>query len=490
MGVLVLAISFGLAHLTRSRTPPPASLVRGAETKPRLAVLPLDDDTSGSETLLAGGLSDEIRAVVGRLLANRVTVIARSSTLAFRERPHTIDDVSRTLRARYIVEGNVRRDGPRVRIAVSLVDARDGAELWSDVFEALPGQAPPLGQRIGVAVTRALAGRTGDRGRLAGRAAATPEAWEAYLRGRQLADNGDLAGLGRALDEFERAAQLDPKYAPAWAAQADLLHRMVMIGQRAPRDAYEAARVSAQRAIDADPMLADGFAAEGLVRLWHDWNPTAAASSFERALSFDPSHAAARHDLAWSLLALGRHDEAVQEIERARDLDPLSPRAAADVGWLLLQARRPADAVAACERSLALFPDHLEAQACLERAEATRGQLVAAWEAARRAKGEPVSSGATLEENASAAAAALRQLWRERLDRLEAADRAGRHSPYMIAMHAALIGRTDRAIDVLRDAVDQRSPMMLLLPTDPAWDSLRGDARFAQLVTRVRISAS
>ena len=148
---------------------------------------------------------------------------------------------------------------------------------------------------------------------------------------------------------------------------------MVMIGATAPRDAYPRAQEAAARALALDSTLADAHLANGLVALWYNWRPSDAAGHFERALAVNPSHAAAHHDYAWSLVALGRFDEAVEQITAARDLDPLSTRANTDIGWLYLHLRQPTEAARACQHTLAMQPNAPEPQACLERAYIQRG---------------------------------------------------------------------------------------------------------------------
>src|SRR5262249_30266204 len=156
--------------------------------------------------------------------------------------------------------------------------------------------------------------------------------------------------------------------------------------------------------------LAEPHLANGIVQLWFDWRAADAARSFERAIALNPSSAAAHHDYAWALMALGRTDEAIAHLTMARDLDPLSVRANNDIGWLFLHLRRPEDAARACQRTLAMQPGALEPQACLERSYADRGLYDAALQAAlagtsKSAPGFPDLTG-------QRAADALRSIWR------------------------------------------------------------------------------
>jgi tetratricopeptide (TPR) repeat protein len=224
----------------------------------------------------------------------------------------------------------------------------------------------------------------------------------------------------------------------------------------------------------------------GVVHLWAEWNPRAAATAFERAVALNPSDALAHHDYAWALVALERFDEAVLHITRARDLDPLSPRANNDIGWLYLQTRQPSEAMRACRQALAIDPNSIEAQQCLERAHMQRGEITDAIAAARLVASRGPSPLPALFTDPAAPEDQMRALWRWRLDRVLAATRERYVSPYTIAMHHAVLGEDAEALARLEQALAERVGMMVLLPTDPVFDRLRGHPRFISLVNAVR----
>jgi tetratricopeptide (TPR) repeat protein len=228
-----------------------------------------------------------------------------------------------------------------------------------------------------------------------------------------------------------------------------------------------------------------------LVSLWYGWQPETAARSFERAIALNPSHGAAHHDYAWALVGLGRFDEAVRHITAARDLDPLSTRANADIGWLHLHLRQPTEAARACQHILAIFPDALEAQACLERAFVQRGLYDDAVRAALASLPQNadivVPALSAVEGPASGASAQdrMRAIWRWRLQRLEQASRTRYINPYSLATHHVLLGDVDRAMTELERAYDQRAGIMAFLETDPMVDPLRSHPRFDALLQKV-----
>jgi tetratricopeptide (TPR) repeat protein len=303
------------------------------------------------------------------------------------------------------------------------------------------------------------------------------------MRGRALMNRGTTADAQQAIGAFEAATKADAAFAPAWAKLAEARHLLVMMGATRPLDAYPFARDEAARAVAADDRLADSYLAEGLVALWFDWNPAIAAARFERAIALNNSHAAARHDYAWALVALGRNEEAIREITMARDLDPVSVRANNDIGWLYLELGRAADAERACEHTVALDASALEAQACLERAYTQRGLWDAALAAARTTM--PAAAFDALAARGGTSQDMVRALWQWRLERLEQAARTRWISPYTLAVQHVLVGNHDRAIDALERARDEKNGMLVFLARDPALDPLREHPRFRAFSARI-----
>lgn len=428
---------------------------------PRLmvAVLPFEDLSAGPPQEYWGdALTGELIAQLGRLRPERLGVIARTSVMTYKGVRRDAGEIARELGVDYLLEGSVRRSGERVRITAQLIQARDGTQLWAETYERDRRGAFDVQAQVGAEVARALAlellPEAVDRSR-----AADPEAWDAYLQGRYLANQGGRDDLARGVGLFERAIARDPGFAPAHAALADVFHGQVMSGALPPRDGYPRAKAAARQALDLDPGLAEAHAVLAAVSFWYDWDWPAAERSFRRALELNPSLPAAHHDYGFFLVARGRAEEGLAEVEQARRLDPLSPRANIDVGWAYISARRYDDAIAQSRRTLELEPGFPEAEACLEQA--------------RRMKGED-REGA-------------RDLDRRRARRIEeAVSRGETVSPVRAAGVYAALGDRDRAFAWLDKALAERSPMLALLAVHPSWDNLRSDPRFEALVARIR----
>ena len=484
-GVAFLAILVaGATFLARRTAPPPTTAVRTM-----IAVLPLDDLTGDPPPpWFADGLTEELIAQLGRVSPERLGVIARTSAMIYRGSSKTIADIGRELGVSHVLEGSIRREGNRLRVTVQLVAARDQAPVWSETYDRSVHGALTIQSEVAAQVTRALAIEL-----LAApwttptwAATHTPGARDAYLRGKYFLNRGMSGDTRTALEHLTDATRLDPKFAAAHAARADAYHWLAMSGQMPATDAYRPATAAAREALRLDPNLGDAHAAHGVVQLWSEWNPALAASSFRRALALNPSDASAHHDYAWALVVLQRFDEAVAHITRARELDPVSPRASNDIGWLYLHIRQPSEAARACRQTLAFDSDSIEAQQCLERAHLQRGEVTEALTAARAAADRARGPVPAFLDQMGSADARMQSLWRWRLERLQSAARERYINPYTLAMHHIVLEEDDQALTQLERAYEAHASVMVLLPTDPLFDRLRTNPRFARLVQQIQ----
>lgn len=482
VGFLALLVT-GAVYLARPGTPPASDNARLM-----IAVLPFDDFTGDpTRPYFVDGLTEELIAQLGRVSPARIGVIARTSAMTYRGSSKSIAQIGGELGVSHVLEGSVRREGDRLRIATQLVDVSDQAQVWSETYDRTVHGALTLQSEVAVQVSRALAIELlpAPFAQRSWTDTRSPEARDAYVRGKYYQARMQPGDMPAALREFQDAVRLDPSFAAAHAAQADTYHLLAMFGQVPPAQAYPQAAVAAREAARLDPDLADAHAAMGIVQLWGEWNAPAAVRSFERAVALNPSDAAAHHDFAWALVALRRFGEAVRHMTRARELDPLSPRASNDVGWLYLQIRQPGEAARACRHTLAIDPDSLEAQSCLERAHLQRGQYAEALSAARTMHQRMQGTVPAAFQAQGSPADRMRALWRWRLDRLQAAAADRFINPYTIATHHILLGEDELALERLEEAFAARVGAMVLLHTDPLFDPLRAKPAFARILQRI-----
>ncbi|HEX3406953.1 MAG TPA: TIR domain-containing protein [Caulobacteraceae bacterium] len=219
----------GPAPIASPAPSPVSSAAPPLPDKPSIAVMPLANLSNDPEQeYFVDGMMDEI---VTALTRNRALfVIASSSTLAFRARPASAQDVGRQLGVRYVLEGSVRKSGDRVRIAARLVDAADGAQIWAERFDDTLADVFALQDRVALSVAGVIGPKiaAADERRGAERPTESLGAYDLYLRATPLLRAFRKAEVTRALELLERAIELDPRYALAMASAATCHHNIAV----------------------------------------------------------------------------------------------------------------------------------------------------------------------------------------------------------------------------------------------------------------------
>jgi TolB-like protein/DNA-binding winged helix-turn-helix (wHTH) protein/Tfp pilus assembly protein PilF len=451
------------------------------KAKMMLAVLRFANLSLESEQgYFSDGLTEEMIARLGRLQPQRLGVIARTSAMAYKGVNKDVSTIARELGVAYILEGSVRRDGDRVRITAQLIRADDRTHLWSESYDRSLRDALSVQSEVAAQIASTLAIELlGDRNNGASHST-NAEAVDAYLRGRYLLNKGDPENVGKSVAYFKRAIEKDAGYAAGFAGLADAYRLLGMYYSRPPAEAYPQAKTAAQRALELDPGNAEALVALGTIRFRYEWEWEKAERDFLRALEINPSLGMAHHDYAWFLLAKKRLDEGIEHIKTSQRLDPLSPLANSDVGWVYLMARRYDEAIEQIKRTLELEPRFGSALACLERAYLLKGQHKEALEILLKTTGQ---ASASVRDDAPEQA--INALHRLRLKRRLEAMKTTPSSAYNVATLCAAAGEAAQAMEWLETAFQERDPMLVAVSTDPAFDSLRGEARFQRLLKRI-----
>ena len=331
----------------------------------RLAVLPfsnLSDDSA--QEYFSDGLTEEMIAQLGTLCRGRIGVLARWSSMVFKGSLQRAREVGEALRADYLLEGSVRREGARVRITARLIETRDETQLWSETYERAMTDYLSVQTEVATRIARSLAMELAPTPP-AEIAAPDADAYQAYLKGRYYWNKPGDSGLEQALRYFGEGLTIAPTFAAAHAAMARAMVARAEYYRDVPRVALECARKAALRALELDPNQAEGHLAMADVRrmLDHDWS--GAESSYVTAIALNPSYEGARRSLAMMLSTFGRHSEAVRESERATELDPFCLVMATSAAWTRYAAGDYDAAIAKCRFAIDLDPDYLPARRML-----------------------------------------------------------------------------------------------------------------------------
>jgi serine/threonine-protein kinase len=314
----------------------------------RLAVLPFENLTGDPEQeYFSDGLTEEMITQLGRLQPQRLSVIARTSSMRYKKRGAPIDQIGRELGVDYVLEGSARREASRVRISATLIHAGSQTQQWADSFDAeLTGILALQGEVArGVARSLAITLLPAEQLRLANTRPVNPEVYEAYLKGHFHTLKETPADLDLALKYFEAALQKDPAYAPAYAGIAFVWTGRNQMGYVPPSEATPQVKAAAMRAVQLDPSLAPAHYALALAA-WNEWDWETNERELRRTIDLDPNFTEVRAGYSHLLIALKRSDEAVMEAERSVRLDPLNAFNQALYGTVLYFVRRYDEAIA------------------------------------------------------------------------------------------------------------------------------------------------
>ena len=325
--------------------------------KPSIAVLPFTNMSGDPEQeYFADGITEDIVTDISRV--SGLFVVARNSSFVFKNRAVDIKEVGRRLGVMHVLEGSVRKAGARVRITAQLIDAQTGGHLWverfdrelADIFAVQDEVTRRIVDVLKVRLTAPEHSRREQRGRV------NAEAYDYAMRGRMslLQCTQESARESRAL--FERALEIDNRFAPAYANLA-LVHLQEFInGWNEPGEEHLKRGIElANKALDADPNEALAYHALTLLNLWGR-DHEAAERAVERAVELDPNSGAGFVALGEVLDFTGRHGDAIKAFERGLRLDPEFDLAVHLLGRAQLGMGRYAEAEQSFKRRLALNP--------------------------------------------------------------------------------------------------------------------------------------
>jgi serine/threonine-protein kinase len=447
-----------------------------------LAVLPMVNTSGDPENEpFSDGLTDELIGALSTVASLRIT--GRTSSFALKGRGLSVAEVARTLGVSHVLEGSVRRAGPRLKARVQLV-AADGAVAWSEAFDRTVTDVFEVQEEIARAVASAL------QVQLGGAPLVRPPtqdlvAHELYLRGRFLFRLGNADASRQAIALWEQALARDPGLAAAHAALAWTYAMLPIVTDLPARDFAPQARFHAQRALELDDRLAEAHSAMANVTYAADLDVPAAGMHARRALELDPGSAQAHWFYAIWLKGQRHYAQAEAHARRAVAIDPLMPNARLVLGWVLEASGRPSEALPHLTTVVEMVPTWAFPREMLVLAHVRSGRLDDALAESRRA----VEVGSRRERALLAWVHAVRG---ERaaahaiLDAMQTPGELPNAPPCQMAYAYAALGDADSAIRWIEHGFVERDPHLNGLGDHLPYDPLRGDPRFAALLARLR----
>jgi TolB-like protein/Tfp pilus assembly protein PilF len=458
-----------------------------------LAVLPFDNiGGDPDQEFFADGMTDEMITVLGGANPAKLGVIARTSSMRFKDSGKSVREIGEQLRVSHVVEGSVRRQGNAVRISAKLIEVEGQTHLWSGGFDGTLDDIFGLQSSVADQISKALAIALLPGSVVGSREyRPDPRAYEEYLAGRFCDHIETEEGWKCAISHYEKAVEIDPDYALAYASMSQSASTLSSWTTVSPAEPLRKARAAMDRAFELDPDLPEAHVARAYYYILGEWEWDKVDEAFESALAMNPINPGmAYHWWGHYLTFAGRDREAVDAFSAALRLDPLSALHRACLGGAHVAAGDLELADRSLQQALEIAPELPVAYNWLGRLRERQGRLeeaVAAWEdGARFSGGSAFLSGALgygygrIGEVEKA---------REVLAGLEAG--GGSAEGYVAELNLARVyaglGESDRAFEQLEIAYSKREPWILSLRVGPGFDTIRDDPRFADLLRRIGI---
>jgi TolB-like protein/DNA-binding winged helix-turn-helix (wHTH) protein/Tfp pilus assembly protein PilF len=478
VSVVVLSVVAFLYLPQRNRTTVEAFTPRS------IAVLPFRTLGPQTETDLLGlGMAD---AIINRMnRQSRVTVLPISSVFKYTAREADALSAARELDVDAVLDGTVQRDGDRVRVTIQLISLRDGRTVWSGKYDRSYHSIFALQDAISEEVASALMPNMPKetRDHLANHLTENKQAYEEYLTGLYFWNKRTKENLAKAIDYLEQAVRKDNNFAAAHALLADAYYLSFQDGYQlfSRSEALNKAKSSVDRALQLDESIAEAHTVRAGIAFCEK-RFDEADQEFRRALTLNPNVAVVHLRYGYFLFANFRIGEAVSQMKQAVDLDPVSPVMHAALGHMLFMARDFDGAIREDQKALELQPDSMLARLNLIQHYLGKGEIEKALTESETFDNSDQVVG-TRERAYSHVVAGNRGMGLRIVSNLRHSKDRNRIPVYDYAAMYAAIGDKDTALEHLKK---MRSDVFTnaYLRFDPQLDSLRGDKRFADFLSR------
>ncbi len=456
-GRYATAAQFGQALASGSMITPtdtaslPQTTVSAAKS---VAVLPFANLSADPENeYFTDGMAEEIISALTKIQSLRV--ISRTSSFVFKGKNESIGEIGRALKVSTVLEGSVRKMGNRLRLTAQLVNVADGSNLWSEKYDREIEDIFAIQDDISASIVKALRVilTEGEKQQIAKARTENVQAYDYYLRGRQYFHQLRRKSLEYARQMFNKAIEIDPEYARAWAGVADSCSMLYTYFDARDFNLRQADTAS-RKALELESELAEAHVARGLaVSLSKGFDE--AEKEFEVAMKLDPKLFEGPYWYGRAMLSAGRYQEAVRLLERASTLRPEDYQAPGFLAQAYNSLGMAGERNATFRRAIKLADERLQ----LNPDDARAANLNAGWNAV---VGDSVRA-------------------------LELAERSLAIDPedpmllYNVACTYAVLGKPEEAMECLERAVDKGFGHREWIDHDPDLNSLRDNLRFQAL---------
>ena len=452
-----------------------------------VAVLPLKNLSGDpSQEYFSDSMTDELITQLAK--TSSLNVPSAASVVRYKNTSASASEIRRDLNVDAFVEGSVVRSGERIRVTAQLIDARTDRHIWAEDYQSDLRDVLVLQNDIATAIARSVKAKVApsDSSAVSVPRQVDPHAYDAYIRGRGywLRSNtanevpGDVEKSGEL---FRQAIEYDPNFARAYSGLADYYGVKAGYGAMPAEEGWRKSEEASRKALALDDRLAEAHCSLASKMMFYDWNWAGAEREIQRGLELD-THYAVLHNLYSHLLSYtGHFDQSILEARRAEELDPLGERFA--VQRALRFSRRFDLFLTEVDKTFAQDPARIHKErARVYKARKQHAEEVHETDQELRIEGCVPCADRLARAFARQDYAGWLQ---ERLNGLNEISKDGNSMSFEHAELYAAMGNTDKAMHYLEQGYREHTVELVRLQVNPAYDDMRTDPRFQDLIHRV-----
>lgn len=480
LAVIVLGGFFGYRYFSSSFTGQINSI----------AVLPFENRSGNADTdYLSDGLAESLIYRLTQLPGLKVS--PTSTVLRYKGSQLDVANIAKELEVDAVMSGRLAQRGDDLTISVELIDARTKKLIWAEQYDRKMSDLLATQREIATTITQKLELKLSgnDAKGITKKYTDNSEAYQLYLRGRYAFGKRTKEEMLRAVEYFEQAIKLDPKFALAYARIAETYGSMPAYPYMAPKEAFPPAKAAAQKALEIDPTLSEAHTFLAYCLIIYDWKWPEGERSFKRAIELDPNNASAhfRYGQIY-LLPTRRFDEGIAEIKRGLELEPLDMNMGGSLASAYFFAGRKDEALVQARKTYDVEPTHPIARWILSQAYIEKGM----YEETRAhneqwLQDDPTSQFALRDAGIAYAKLGRRDKAEEMIARLRDIGKTQYIPTSRIASIYGALGEMDKAIVELEKGFEARDWELYRSSVEPYMNDLRDDPRFKALLKRMNL---
>jgi len=495
LGLVIIFIAYPfIGEVVKPATDQSETVLVGNPPTNSIAVMPfVNTSKHDDDEYFSDGLTEELIGSLAKVRGLHVT--ARTSAFAFKGQDRDIRIIGQRLNVRNILEGSVRRESNRVRIAVQLINVESGFNIWSESFDSELGSVLGVQQSIARSIVDALRIELApDTEEYLGKVlTVNPDAYDLYLRGRYHWARFNEGGFRQSIDAFQRAIVADPDFAPPHAGLATVYSFMGYFGLMEPEEAYGLRFREANNALALDPESSEALIARGMAWLTYEWDWDKAGKDLTRALELSPNFSQAH----WALSlyeSVADPSAGLDALLQALSLDPLSLPITHAVAMKYFSLGKLEEARKTADRMVDLDPDFAPAHFIMGLLQMSDGRYDAAIVeltlSVELSGGLPSTLAALAYAHAKSGNTGKALELLEQLKSRGGLSQPGPVPALQIAFVYEGLGRTEDALDWLDQAFELHDAWLIHLNGFPRFESLRDEERFQDLLRRLNLPDS